>query len=350
MPVIAVAVAAVAIGVAVEVGTTVAIIAAVGATIGAVGAVTGNKELAIAGGVIGAIGAIGGLASAAGIFSSAASGTSLFDAGGLASDGGFAGAVGADVAAGGGGSLSAQAQALVDAGLNPGTQSAGISSSVMGGSIPANGDIINMASGQVTTPDVALNAAPANAQPADVTPVTATDKGPVTLEGSQTATLDSQGAPPTPSVTVPATPGTPSATSSILNGGQGVTGVPASSTQQALVDAGLSPGTQSPGISSDVALGGNWSPSGTSPFGGVWNFVQKNGTLVSGSIQAGAALLAGATDTLKPAQIKALEAQANANQAAANLSANQLANLNAPIPVARRTGMINSPPVTGVAA
>ena len=68
MPAAAVVGAVVAIGVAAEVGTTLAIIAAVGATVAAVGAVTGVKELMIAGAIVGAVGAIGGLASSAGIF------------------------------------------------------------------------------------------------------------------------------------------------------------------------------------------------------------------------------------------------------------------------------------------
>lgn len=65
---IAVTTAAIAVGVAVEVGGPFAIIAAVGAVTGAVGAITKVKELQYVGMALGAVGAIGGLASAAGIF------------------------------------------------------------------------------------------------------------------------------------------------------------------------------------------------------------------------------------------------------------------------------------------
>lgn len=362
---VAVASAAIAIGVAVDTGTTLAIVAAVGATISAVGVVTHNQTLAIAGGVIGAVGAIGGLASAAGVFDGA---SGIFSAGTAvpASAGADVGTLAADAGAP---AVSATDQALIDAGLQSGAQSAGISSSV-------TPDIVNMATGEVSVPGAAgapsLQAGPAvnSADPTvgaltpNVTPTAATNTGvPDTTPAGGTASgevqgvLDQQGDGAVTSVAAPAAPAAPtSTTGSILNGGQGVTGVPAPSTQQALVDAGLSPGTQSPGISSDVALGGAYS-STPSAFSGVLNFLGKNGTLASGAIQAGAALIAGATSSLTPAQVAALNAQANANQAAANLSTQQLANIRAAIPTASRAapaGLINSqaqtPAVTGAPA
>jgi hypothetical protein len=70
------------------------------------------------------------------------------------------------------------------------------------------------------------------------------------------------------------------------------------------------------------------------------------GHLLGGVIQAGAAFISGATSTLTPAQVAALQAQANANQAAANLSNRQLSNMSQPIPAATRTqappGLINT--------
>lgn len=81
-----------------------------------------------------------------------------------------------------------------------------------------------------------------------------------------------------------------------------------------------------------------------SPFSQIMDLIKTpgGGTLLSGAIQAGGAFIGGATSSLTPAQVKALEAQAEANHAAANLSQRQLANMGQPIPVARRNGLINS--------
>lgn len=364
----AVAIAAVSIAVAVDAGTTLAIVAAVGATVSAIGVVTHNQTLAIAGGVIGAVGAIGGLASAAGMFSSAADvagGSSIFDAGGLASDGGFAGAVGSDVAAGGS-LVTPQAQALIDAGLTSGTQSAGISSSVMSGT-----DILNEISGTVSVPGTASSSVSGSlvnsADPTSgtiagtdtATPVAATDTGvtgtpastPGTASSSVEGTLDTQAAGPTttvaPSVDTPVAPDapdTPAVVTGTPNTTSPVTGTPANP-----LDAGI-PGSYAAAQKAATTAGSVPVGGVVSPYASVWNFVKSNQTLVSGTIQAGAALIGGATDSLKPAQINALNSQANANQAAANLSTQQLANINGPIPVARRTPLVNQPNVSGQVA
>jgi hypothetical protein len=87
-----------------------------------------------------------------------------------------------------------------------------------------------------------------------------------------------------------------------------------------------------------------------SMFDKLLGFMSKDGggRLLGGVIQAGGAFIAGATSTLTPAQVAALQAQANANQAAANISNRQLANMGQAIPVATRTptpapqGLINT--------
>jgi hypothetical protein len=74
------------------------------------------------------------------------------------------------------------------------------------------------------------------------------------------------------------------------------------------------------------------------------NFVEKHPTLAFGALQAGGSLLSGATSTLTPAQVSALQAQAAANNAAASLTKQQVANITAPKAVA------SSAPVTGTPA
>ncbi len=114
------------------------------------------------------------------------------------------------------------------------------------------------------------------------------------------------------------------------------------------------------GVTGKVATEIGAGTAGTSSGGsGIWDSLkgildQKGtSTLLSGVIQAGSAFIAGATSTLTPAQVAALNAQAAANTATANLSQRQLSNMGQPLPVASRTpppvtgaptGLINSPP------
>ncbi len=105
-------------------------------------------------------------------------------------------------------------------------------------------------------------------------------------------------------------------------------------------------------------------------FGSILDFAKKNPVVALGALQAGGSLLSGATSTLTPAQVTALNAQAAANDAAAALTKQQTSNLAAPKAVAssapvtgtpqplvpqaaRSAGLINSAPqtlVTGKAA
>lgn len=354
-------------------------VAVAGAVIGAVGAVTGIKPLQYAGMALGVVGGVGALAVSAGVIG----GGALADAGGLASDGGFAGAVGSDVAAGGGAAVSAQEQALVDAGLDVGTQSSGISSLVMAGTSASNADIVDSISGAVTPPDAVPTAATANAASPDVAPEAATDTAPVDASGQPIAQGDTEGGtlgtqnnpaatqsdPLASSTTVsapaaPAAPGTAAAnaqTGNILQGGQGLT-------TGAVAPSAPATGANASGLSSDVT---NFGAVNTTQAGGAAQSLAENpsafgsimktistpgvGTLAAATIQAGAAFIAGATSKLTPAQVAALQAQANANQAAANLSTQQLQNMQGGIPTASRTpGLVNATPkpatVTGAPA
>lgn len=380
MPVLAVIGAAVAITVAVEVGTTLAIVAAVGATIGAVGAITNNKALMIAGGVIGAIGGIGALAQSAGII-----GADAFSFGSTAA------AAGEGAASGAAGSLSGIDAEIAQwsqygADLGAATDVGTFPTNALSGSVSLEGAPTTASAGvdSVTGAyqDVSAGLNPAVSTTPDVTPVAAVDNGVTIPQGDAavgvidppsqiTGTAGSVpgvGAPSAPGVAAPGTPGPIAAdpnatTNSILSGGQGVTGAPAPGTTvtgsvstpstESLINAGS--GANNPGIGiSRVDAGG-------SVWGGIKDFLKNNGTLVSGVIQAGSSFIAGATNGLTPAQIAALNAQAEANQAAANLSRMQQANMAAPLPVASRTppvtgapaGMINTPPrvnVTGATA
>jgi hypothetical protein len=102
---------------------------------------------------------------------------------------------------------------------------------------------------------------------------------------------------------------------------------------------------------------------------GILGFAKNYPLLAYGALQAGGQFLTGLTSTLTPAQVNLLNAQAASNQAAANLTNTQVANLSQPKPIATlapvtgqpgqpiiaqpTAGMINSAPrvnVTGVPA
>lgn len=86
-------------------------------------------------------------------------------------------------------------------------------------------------------------------------------------------------------------------------------------------------------------------PGGADSSGGLMStlmsYVDKHPTIAFGALQGASSLLSGWTSTLTPAQVAALNAQAASNQAAANLTTQQTANLAMPKAVA------SSAPVTG---
>jgi hypothetical protein len=351
MPVIAIIGAVAAIGIAVEVGTTLAIIAAVGATIGAVGAVTGSKALMIAGGVIGAIGGIGALAQSAGILGADAFsfGSNAAGVAGAATDtGSFAGA-----ASGIDSEISQWSQygSALDVQGNPALSA----SSLSGAPTMGNGDFIDRISGAVQPVDTSASPTLSNAASPNVNPEPAfTNNAPVPQGGGEGASLGSvsnQADPnalantgAVPASTAPSAPGTaaPSDPTAQVNGipagfdAQGNPLVGRTPTAESLINGGA--GSNNPNITmgrtaADPSI---WSK--------LTDVVGKPGvgTVISGVVQAGSAFIAGATNGLTPAQIAALNAQAEANHAAASLSMTQQANMTQPLPVATR-----SPPVTG---
>lgn len=396
MPAVAVAGAAIAIGVAAEVGTTMAIVAAVGATIGAVGAVTGVKELTIAGGVIGAVGAIGGLASSAGLFG---------EAGILGSQSGAA--LGETAAATTAAETMVPGTATVAEGLAPAVAAsdaapalAGMAdaASAMSPAADTTGDIINTVTGQVhglEGVESGLGTGLINSP--DVLPTAAADTVASPVTGIQTPSADPMAIPqgsgiynapgdavryaqqpgnpanptaaatptPPPGAAAPAAPqvtGNTASADSLINSSAptGANGITTARVGSIPVQSALDPLQ-------------NANNSGGSIFGDIWRFVRSNGSLSAGILMAGGSFINGALNGLTPAQIDLARAQAQQNIAAANLynqraamEQQMLANMNGPMPVASRAarpspvtgqvtgqpappppGLINQPRVTG---
>lgn len=354
MPVIAVAVAIavdVSAGAAIAAGTITALgaIAAVGATIGAIGAVTGNKALSIAGTVLGVVGAVGSLASASGLLGDAGS-APLF---GPATAAGTAdeAAAGTIDAMSGGGSLATSD--ITDSGLNAvdpttgetitqatggadaaptaaaadgtTTQASAATNAADPGAVPAGTEMAPQDAAAVQSSTQAAAAGGTNATAMNVvgeTPISppsgaSANPVPALPPGALTANAPGQAGLPTPNVTETPAPGS---------------GAPGS---------GLS-ATANPELNTSAAATENTGPSGfASVLSGIQDFTKSNPLVSYGILQAGGSLLSGLTSTLTPAQVSALNAQAAANNAAAGLTQQQTANLAMPKAVA------SSSPVTG---
>jgi hypothetical protein len=232
--VVSVGVAATAIGVAAATGfETFAVIAAVGATIGAVGGVAHIKELQYAGAAIGAVGLIGGLANAAGMFGE----TGLFGPGGAFGPEPSFGASGAgELGLSGGAPAASGVDAATWAGTTPPTAGApttgyeagavsgfGSGAESMGTMQMDAVDMVNgvpqVSTGQATSP---LASGP------NVTPTSATDAYVVSGTSAAETTSPSFGAPGetggTPLVEAPTasqvTGQVPDPARSLLNGSQ----------------------------------------------------------------------------------------------------------------------------------
>lgn len=343
--------AVVATAVAVVTLNPFAIAAAVGAVASTIGHYTGSKELQIAGGVIGAIGAIGGLANGAGLFD-------LAD-------------VGLDPASTGlywGDKITGLGSATLDAGV-PGSFDAAQAAVNAAGPVTVDTmpDLVNIAGGAAApqvgleaggNPYNPLNNVAANAQAPGVLPEAAVNTNVAegltpsvgggminqpmfTATGGDSAHLATFGTENAPNVSANVPTGTPDPTGGV-NGGMTT---PATTTP--------TPGTSSPSIDTEIA---DWSKykGDSGVWDKIWKFVDSNSgsRLTSGVLMAGGAFLSGATSSLTPAQVTALEAQADQNRAAANLSRQQtalsqqqMANMNETLPTATRT-----PPVTGTVA
>jgi len=323
------AVAATVGGIAeITVTTALEVVAAVGATVGAIGAVTGNKTLQMVGAGLGLVGGIGAIASSAGAFGAAAdSAGSVFGGSATAGDA-AAGSVGAnsDVIStmsnasgipgytGAATNIDAATAAIPNTSFSD-AMASGAASSLQGPSSDSSADTLTLGD---SNPSAGASTANAASTPVNTTPAAAQAPGGFSLAN-----------PPPPSLTVGAdTPYSSLGASNIAGAGTG-------STTPTTLD-------------------------------GILNFVKQNQMLSYGIAQAAGSLISGATSTLTPAQVGALNSQAAANQAAANLTTMQTANLSQPRSIATlapvtgapqnivttpSAGMINSAPaVTGAPA
>jgi hypothetical protein len=354
MPIVAVGVA-IAADVALASGaiaaTAFTITAAVGATIGAIGAVTHNKALTYVGAGLGLVGGIGSLASAAGVLGDSALTQPLWGGAQAAADTTAAAAPTAEAAAAG--STSGDVVSSLAGSSSLTDQAAAASEAAMG-----------------PTGSTATDAAAAASQAATTAPADAAFNG----EGINFTKPVTVGATDTGQSAGASTAGTPVGQAAYTPA-SGLTNVPATE-QSTFGTANNAFGT--PGQSSMGAVGGQpLIPTNTTDqaggvsdsLSGILGFVQKNPLLAYGALQAGGQFLSGMTSTLTPAQVNLLNAQAASNQAAANLTAQQTTNLAQPKPIATlapvtgqpgqpiiaqpTAGMINSAPrinVTGVPA
>jgi hypothetical protein len=194
---------------------------------------------------------------------------------------------------------------------------------------PAGG-LLNSGLGAPTGGDInLLSATSESANPANVVApgTTGTDTTTAAASGTPTtATNPATAANPVPQPTGPAT--------TAANGTAGL------DPGQNLGQGQFAPGAEIAGVPSGSTAAG----SDGGPLSGIMSFVEKHPTLAFGALQAGGSLLSGATSTLTPAQVSALQAQAAANNAAASLTKQQVANITAPKAVA------SSAPVTGTPA
>ena len=331
-----------------------AIVAAVGSTLGAVGAVTGNQTLSTIGTVIGAVGGIGGLANAAGLIdvsdvfgSDIANATSGGLGGWMSGGAGAAGGSGGVATDTGSFGLSGAPTTGYDFADNSGAFG-GLGS---GGQPPS---IVDGITGQLqgVTPTVDTAAAPS------VTPTVAADGTMGTASGSSSARADIFGDPTTPAAatdqaaTTTSSGGSPPAMTTPASPATGVANP---------MDAGI-PGSSTAAQNAAAVSGKVTFPTPPSTWGTISNWIEGHPSLALGALMAGGSFLSGATSPLTPAQVTALNAQAEQNQAAANyanqqtqLLQRQQANMAQPLPVASRspTGLINMPrlaPVTGQVA
>lgn len=335
MPVIAVAVAigasAMAASTVAAVGLTLVsaleVVAAVGATLGAIGTITRDKGLTMAGTVIGAIGAVGGLAAGAGLLGSAASSDApLFGAAPTASTADAASAGTVDFV------TSAPESAAASGGVEAGTWD--VPASV--GSVDASGSITTQLASSAPVPIGSEMAAPdAAALKANTdTFIGAATSDPV----GQTAIAAPMGAPD--STATPLMGPQPSGSGGGLSDIWGSSGLTA---QQAAMAKALPPGVSGPVLGS-AAVAGEGGSGIAGAASGLLDFAQKNPVVALGALQSAGSLLSGLTSTVTPAQVTALNAQAAANDATAALTKQQTANLAMPKSVA------SSAPVTGAPA
>ena len=301
MPIAAIASAAVAIGVA---GASVAatgiaaitavgaleVVAAVGATLGAIGAVTKDKTLSLVGLGLGLVGGVGALATSAGLFGSEAASTALFGPTASPATSTFtAGAAGSDVTS-----------AAADVTSASGDVAAGEAASLTPAAEPG------ATLGTAASP-------PYGVTPADPTKV---------IGAPATAASDLP-IPPIPPANPPPVP-TPAAAAS--GGSTAPNGT--SSAMWSVPEASAGDPNES------VFMGALKKIAGLS---------KEYPALALGTIQAGGSFLSGLTSTLTPAQVNELTARAGVEKATAALSLQQQANLAMPKAVASNTPITGTP-------
>lgn len=293
MPVVAV-VAAIAIdGLAVSAAvagtlTTLSAITAIGATMSAIGSVTHNKTLTLVGAGLGLVGGIGSLA-----FGSDALGN-VSDLFGSSSAGGASAAETA-AAVGDGGAAGGAAESA----YQPGAISAS--------DLPGAGTDITTATGAIN--QTALS--PAGA-------INATSIAPATGNAAAIEAGGQTGSALAGSLSPPVTPTLPDFNPTGLNTAiQGAVGK---------------------------------LPDMVTPPTGLLNWAHNNQTLAYGVLQAGGSFISGLTNPMTPAQIDALNAQAEANRATAAVLKREAANQGQAMPTVTGMptatgGLINSNPV-----
>jgi hypothetical protein len=353
------------IGAAIGVVTTVAgaleTVAAVGAVIGVVGAVTKNPVLSKVGLGLGIVGGVGALASSAlgigttalfGVQTATEAGT---DAAGAAATGVESGAF--DAASGAApdaiGSLSAS-DAGAALGL-PDATSASAAPAIADAAPPAIAEAANPATAAADIPGAVptgTELAPEDAAALQTSTSNAASDGLIntglaTTSDSNAGAAGAAGVPTDTSVSPPTAYSPAAGTTPGAAGGEAG-------------DATLPVPPQPPGNlgATDPATGQiitsyvdpssgkivNMPDAAPGTFGKLVDYVGAHPVIALGALQGAGSLLSGWTSTLTPAQVSALNAQASANQAAANLANQQAANLNMPKAVASST------PVTGTPA
>lgn len=330
------------------------IIGAVGATLSAVGAVTGNKGLTQAGMVLGVAGGVGALASDAGLIGGSAASAASNDA--------------ADAAAGMGGDSAAAYNAA---------SAASYASISPTGDVTLTGAADNLATGVDATSGLAGDLSSSGGQliggdvPGSGTTVQSMNSQAANVDPTYGGVLNSNAPSPGATVDAGATP-TPGQAGSAVTGDTGVdntlTGTAASNQAGNLADlpatdpqAILAGGTTKPlpddASITDKILG---TGGGNGLISSMQSWAKDNPMVSYGLLQGASQFVGGAFSKLTPAQVNALNAQAAANLAGANLTNQQRQNMTGGVPSAsytpRVTGIINTNPtgaganVTGVPA
>lgn len=295
MPVVAIGIALAADAFAIGTGAALlsfTTIAAVGATIGAIGVVTHDKTLTTIGTVLGAVGGIGSLASSAGLISDL--GTSA-----VTSSEAAAGAVPAAV------EITPEITGTAVGGfLNPATEA------INALAAPTAASMVQGATGILNTTPVDVNPLP------DVTGV-----GDAALAGG--AGSDALASAPTSDF----------ADQWLTNGLD-------------LKQFGLTNSAPDPSTLLQSATGANAPP----PASGMLKFLESSGggQLAGMGLMAGASFLSGATNPLTPAQVAAYQAQAAVNTADAKQKNLQASNMGQKMPVASLAPVTGAPQVTPV--